>query len=402
MEQTAFWGLELQSGKKYTQAPERPFKITAAVLTDVVDPKERNIVYCQVEEGGKYALCALRPDSAEQVQLNIDIGITEPVTFFCSGKNTVHLTGYVYWDPHEDDYSSEDYDSDALMGGSSDEDDERLRIEELPSSPEDSSNSDSDEEGEGLDYSTDDSDLESDNADSDDGSSDSDSDSDSDARAQIDGSRKRGADSAESKSKKVKVEPEQKPAKKEAKPAVTASPVQQELTKSQRRKLAKEAKKAATATGDAQPKQQPPKQEPKKEEKKPEPKKEEKQTQQQKKEDKEPGLVRTIAGGVQVKDIEIGKGKEAKAGKVVKVLYQGRLQNGKVFDKSVDRKKPFSFRLGVGEVIKGWDVGFAGMFVGGKRKLTIPAPMAYGKRGAPPDIPPQATLLFDVELIDVN
>lgn len=112
------------------------------------------------------------------------------------------------------------------------------------------------------------------------------------------------------------------------------------------------------------------------------------------------GLTRTLSGGLEVTDIEVGQGKKAKAGKRVKMLYRGRLTNGKVFDECKDRHKPFVFRLGVGEVIKGWDLGIADMFVGGKRKLKIPAALAYGKRGAPPDIPPNATLLFDVELVD--
>ncbi|KAJ2795485.1 peptidylprolyl isomerase fpr3, partial [Coemansia helicoidea] len=75
------------------------------------------------------------------------------------------------------------------------------------------------------------------------------------------------------------------------------------------------------------------------------------------------------------------------------------LTNGKVFDKNT-KGKPFWFRLGAGEVIKGWDVGIVGMKKGGERRLTIPAAMAYGKRGAPPDIPPNATLVFDIRLVE--
>jgi FK506-binding nuclear protein len=81
--------------------------------------------------------------------------------------------------------------------------------------------------------------------------------------------------------------------------------------------------------------------------------------------------------------------------------YIGKLTNGKVFDKNVSGK-PFSFLLGRGEVIKGWDLGIAGMKAGGERKLTIPAPLAYGKRGAPPDIPKNATLVFDVKLLSMK
>lgn len=101
-------------------------------------------------------------------------------------------------------------------------------------------------------------------------------------------------------------------------------------------------------------------------------------------------------------DIKVGDGTEAVAGKKVTVHYTGTLTDGKKFDSSVDRKQPFTFNLGAGQVIRGWDVGVAGMKVGGKRKLTIPPNMGYGERGAGNVIPPNATLLFDVELLKVE
>lgn len=104
---------------------------------------------------------------------------------------------------------------------------------------------------------------------------------------------------------------------------------------------------------------------------------------------------------LQVEDIIVGTGTEAKAGQNVKVHYTGTLENGKKFDSSVDRGQPFQFTLGVGQVIKGWDEGVQGMKVGGKRKLTIPAEMGYGARGAGGVIPPNATLIFEVELLDI-
>lgn len=107
-------------------------------------------------------------------------------------------------------------------------------------------------------------------------------------------------------------------------------------------------------------------------------------------------------GELQKTDIKLGTGAEAVKGKRVKVHYTGTLTNGEKFDSSVDRGEPFTFTLGAGEVIKGWDEGFAGMKVGGKRKLTIPYQMAYGESGRPPKIPPKATLIFDVELLGVE
>jgi FKBP-type peptidyl-prolyl cis-trans isomerase FkpA len=101
-------------------------------------------------------------------------------------------------------------------------------------------------------------------------------------------------------------------------------------------------------------------------------------------------------------DLQVGTGAEAVSGKQVSVHYTGTLTNGSKFDSSLDRGKPFSFKLGAGAVIRGWDEGVVGMKVGGKRKLTIPPEMAYGARGFPPVIPPNSTLVFEVELLGVG
>lgn len=116
---------------------------------------------------------------------------------------------------------------------------------------------------------------------------------------------------------------------------------------------------------------------------------------------KEASKVVTTPSGLKYEDVKVGDGAEAKAGDLVRVHYTGTLEDGKKFDSSVDHGKPFEFPLGAGRVIKGWDEGVAGMKVGGKRKLTIPPDLGYGSRGAPPAIPPNATLLFDVELLEI-
>ena len=103
-----------------------------------------------------------------------------------------------------------------------------------------------------------------------------------------------------------------------------------------------------------------------------------------------------------IQDEKVGTGAEAVAGKKVIVNYTGTLIDGTKFDSSYDRNEPFSFNLGAGEVIKGWDQGVAGMKVGGKRKLTIPPSLGYGAQGAGAAIPPNATLVFEVELLKVE
>src|SRR3954451_6863756 len=105
---------------------------------------------------------------------------------------------------------------------------------------------------------------------------------------------------------------------------------------------------------------------------------------------------------LEIENMKAGSGAEAQAGKKVTVHYVGTLTNGQKFDSSRDRGKGFSFKLGAGEVIQGWGQGVAGMKVGEMRKLTIPPELAYGKNGFPPVIPPNSTLVFEVELLEVN
>lgn len=106
--------------------------------------------------------------------------------------------------------------------------------------------------------------------------------------------------------------------------------------------------------------------------------------------------------GMKIEILKKGTGAEAKNGDVVTVHYTGTLTNGNKFDSSVDRDEPFTFTLGAGQVISGWDKGVAGMKAGEKRKLTIPPELAYGSRGAGGVIPPDATLVFEVELLGIE
>ncbi len=110
----------------------------------------------------------------------------------------------------------------------------------------------------------------------------------------------------------------------------------------------------------------------------------------------------TTASGLQYVDEVVGDGPSPETGKTVTVHYTGTFPDGRKFDSSKDRNQPFSFIIGRGQVIKGWDEGVLTMKVGGKRQLTIPSDLAYGPRGAGGVIPPNATLLFDVELLGVG
>jgi FKBP-type peptidyl-prolyl cis-trans isomerase len=115
----------------------------------------------------------------------------------------------------------------------------------------------------------------------------------------------------------------------------------------------------------------------------------------------EEAMIKT-SSGLQYADLVLGKGREAHAGEKATVHYTGTLVDGTKFDSSKDRNQPFSFKLGAGHVIKGWDEGVEGMKIGGTRKLVIPPQLGYGARGAGASIPPNATLIFIVELLDLR
>jgi FKBP-type peptidyl-prolyl cis-trans isomerase FkpA len=110
----------------------------------------------------------------------------------------------------------------------------------------------------------------------------------------------------------------------------------------------------------------------------------------------------TTASGLQYVDLLVGSGREAHAGETAIVHYTGKLTDGTQFDSSKTRNEPFPFRLGAGQVIRGWDEGVEGMKIGGIRKLIIPPQLGYGSRGAGSIIPPHATLIFEVELLDLR
>ena len=106
--------------------------------------------------------------------------------------------------------------------------------------------------------------------------------------------------------------------------------------------------------------------------------------------------------GLTIEEIECGDGEEAERGDTLEVHYEGRLEDGTKFDASRDHGSTFEFQVGAGQVIQGWDEGLIGMKIGGVRKLTIPPELGYGAAGAPPAIPPNSTLVFEIELVDIK
>jgi hypothetical protein len=116
----------------------------------------------------------------------------------------------------------------------------------------------------------------------------------------------------------------------------------------------------------------------------------------------EPGAVATVVSGVKIETTKVGEGRAAVKGDTVAMHYTGTLTDGKVFDSSIPRGQPLVLTLGGGQVIQGWEVGILGMTIGEKRRLTIPGNMAYGEAGYPGVIPPNATLIFEVELVGIK
>ncbi|PCH43808.1 hypothetical protein WOLCODRAFT_104216 [Wolfiporia cocos MD-104 SS10] len=299
-------------------------------------------------------LCSLTPGKIEQATIDVVLEGEEEYLIEVVGKNTVHLTGnYIDQTPDqvpyndESEYDSEEEDFD-LREVSSDVEidpeemdipsDDEGRFEEIHDEPE---------------------------------------------QPKADSSKKRPRDSD----------------------AMSTDAGEVKLSKADKKKLKKqkvEGGKAVTTSEEAALVE---KKEEKKEGKKEQGKKEEKKgakkdEKEEKKEEKKGDAEKTLAGGVKIKDHKIGTGPKAKAGDSVSMRYVGKLTNGKIFDQNT-KGDPFRFRLGKGEVIKGWDVGIVGMQVGGERLITIPPKMGYGSQKID-KIPANSTLVFEVKLVKIN
>lgn len=417
-----FWGLIMEPNKRYTQVVEKPFHISQAAM-DISTGDNEPCQVMVVVDGKNFLVCTLQKAKIVQVPLDLYFKTGDSISFLTNGKCNVHLTGYLDPEFEEDfeDEEAEDEDEDEevpalvpaknkrkLENANDASANKKPKAEKKgkKNAPAAESDSDEDEDVDQLQKFLDGEDIDTDDNDdsfklntSGEGDSDEDDDDDEDEEEDEEEDDDDDEEEEETPKKKKKAAAEVDSTLDTSKEeAVDVS----KLSKSQKRRLKKkqqqQAKQQANG-GQAQVNgvEKAKKEEPKAkaEKKKPEAKKEA-DSPAEKKEKKQ------IAGGVAIEDLKVGSGPVAKAGKVVMVYYEGRLkQNNKMFDNCV--KGPgFKFRLGSKEVISGWDVGIAGMKVGGKRRIVCPPAMAYGAKGSPPVIPPNSTLVFEVELKNVK
>ncbi|XP_050668093.1 46 kDa FK506-binding nuclear protein isoform X2 [Leptidea sinapis] len=404
-----FWGLIMEANKRYTQVVDKPFHISHAAMDTATGDNEP----CQVMvvvDNKNFLVCTLQKNKTVQMPLDLYFKTGENISFLTNGKCNIHLTGYV--DPEFDD---EDGEEEA-------EEEEEVEEEEKPVptknkrkleaakgdgtaskklkakkvAADDSSDSDESKDQlqkflNGEELETDDND-ETFNATTEDDSDDESGESDDEEEEEEEGEEEQEEASDD--------EMETSKADTTLDSSIDKSQIDMsKLSKAQKKRLKKKLQKQKQASSETQvngvDKTKKDKKEP--EQKKADSKKEAKEVPVSDKKEK-----KSLSGGVFIEDLKVGSGAVAKPGKTVMVYYEGKLkQNNKMFD-SHQKGPGFKFRLGAKEVISGWDVGVAGMKVGGKRKIVCPPAMAYGAKGSPPVIPPNSTLVFEVELKNVK
>lgn len=407
-----FWGIEIQPEKPYHYTDEdgmTKLHLSQATLGLDCKGKQRTVVKCKVGENPEVLLCSLVPGVSESCAL--DLLFDQDVTFTVSGATSVHLTGYYM--PIEEPYSSEeeDYESEEEGFEFSEEEEAGEDVSDLEGHPSSVKIEEVQSEDEVKDAAI--AQLKKDVL--------------AIANGEKNGKKRKKGDSAV---KPVKGEvtameedssededgfalvgkkgaSEQTPAKKQAVAGAggvatpsAATPSADTPGSEGKKKRKKRNKKNKHQTQTPEAKVNGEAEMATKTETTPAAKEAAKETTPK----KGASAVKKFPNGLEVETLAIGKpdGKQAAAGKKVAMQYIGKFKsNGKVFDSTVG-KKAFEFRLGVGEVIKGWDVGVDGMRVGDKRRLTIPPQMAYGAKGVPGTIPGNSWLSFDVELVNVK
>jgi len=462
-EQGLFWGVVLKPDKRYEQVVEEDFRITKACVDPSTLDNGKVASVILEKDNDEFIICNLTSPTGLDVQMDLAFCEGEKVTFRTEGGATVHLTGHVQPDepdmeqmgfPGYDEGSEEEEGEEEEEGSDDDDDEEGEEEEEEEEAPKlvkkrklenGSANGDAQsakkqkkeavKQAEAMKkiLSKDKKKADDDEEEDDDDDSDEYEDMDDDMD-QVEGENEEGSDDDDeeeeeeespAKAKKEAAKPKETPkAKKDKKKEPAAKNGEAPSSPKKENKEAEKVKEEAPKTP-AKAETEPETPKSKKKKNKNKFKEGGENGQQQAKTPAKDGAAKTPAkdgaaktpakdgapktpakktlkGGIVVEDLKVGNGPEAKSGKMVGMYYDGKLtQGGKRFD-ACKSGKPFKFKLGKGEVIKGWDVGLEGIKVGGKRKLTIPAHMAYGAAGAGPDIPPNASLTFEVECKTVN
>ncbi|XP_068622591.1 46 kDa FK506-binding nuclear protein [Battus philenor] len=402
-----FWGLIMEPNKRYTQMVEKPFHISQAAM-DISTGDNDACQVMVVVDGKNFLVCTLQKNRCIQVPLDLYFKVGDSVSFLTNGKCNVHLTGYLdpefEEEPSDDEEEAEEEEEEEVPALVPAKNKRKLENNAEPTASKKpkqdkkaakkaaaaDDSTESDEEVDNLRKFLDGEDIDTD---------------ENDDSFKVNTSTE-GVDSEEDSDDEDEEEEEGENEKSSSEEADTTLDTSKDdskvdvskLSKSQKRRLKKKLQQQGKEPQvNGVEKQKKPEAPQKGEKKKAEGKKD---AQEQKAVDKKEK--KTLSGGVIIEDLKVGSGAIAKPGKVVTVYYEGRMkQNNKMFDNCL--KGPgFKFKVGAKDVISGWDVGVAGMKVGGKRKIICPPAMAYGAKGSPPSIPPNSTLVFEVELKNVK